>query len=316
MSSISVTTYSDPEQYESAYIGAKAEILPLRPGPFSARTTRIVFNKLWLAAADELAACVKHITQRPKRAFVTFVTRPGADVTADGVAMPPTGIIRHSVAHSYHEHSEGPMSRGAVSLPVEDMIGAGAAMIGRDLTPPRDTLRVTPPPWAMDRLLRLHAAARMLADSTPAMILLHSQVARGLEQALVEAMVACQGEAGPREERWAQRCHEMIMRRFRRVLEENPDRALYIPEICAAIGVPDRTLRLCCQEHLRMGPKQFLLLRRIHLARRALRAADANVSTVTDIATMYGFWHFGRFATFYHSVFGESPSTTLRQQSI
>ena len=69
------------------------------------------------------------------------------------------------------------------------------------------------------------------ADSTPEMILLHSEVARGLEQTLVEAMVACQGEAGSREERWGQRCHEMIMRRFRRVLEENPDRALYIPEI-------------------------------------------------------------------------------------
>ena len=316
MVSVSVTTYSDPEQYESAYIGAKAEVLPHRPGPFSAQTTRIAFNKLWLAAADKSAACVKHVAQRPQRAFITFVTQPGADVTADGVAMPPTEIMRHSVAHSYYEHSEGAMSRGALSLPVEDMTRAGAAMIGRDLTPPRDTLLVTPPAGAMERLLRLHGAARMLAGTAPEMILLHSEVARGMEQALVEALIACQDEAESKEERWAQRCHQTIMRRFRRVLEENPDRALYIPEICAAIGVPDRTLRLCCQEHLRMGPKQFLLLRRIHLARRALQAADANISTVTDIATMLGFWHFGRFASFYHSVFGESPSTTLRYQSV
>jgi transcriptional regulator GlxA family with amidase domain len=37
------------------------------------------------------------------------------------------------------------------------------------------------------------------------------------------------------------------MRRFRRVVEENPDQPLYVPELCKAIGVSERTLRVCCQ---------------------------------------------------------------------
>ena len=57
------------------------------------------------------------------------------------------------------------------------------------------------------------------------------------------------------------------MRRFRRVVEESPEQPLFIPEICKAIGVSERTLRMCCREHLGMAPKRYLLLRRMHLAR-------------------------------------------------
>ena len=103
------------------------------------------------------------------------------------------------------------------------------------------------------------------------------------------------------------------MRRFRRVLEENPSQSLYLLEICKAIGVSDRTLRLCCQEHLGMGPKRYLLLRRMGLARRALREASPLEATVTEIATRWGFWHFGRFAGAYRSLFGEMPSATLHR---
>jgi transcriptional regulator GlxA family with amidase domain len=101
------------------------------------------------------------------------------------------------------------------------------------------------------------------------------------------------------------------MRRFRTAVEENPDQPLYIPELCKAIGVSDRTLRVCCQEHLGMSPKQYLLLRRMHLARRTLRNSAPTATTVTEIAAQYGFWQFGRFAGEYRSLFGELPSTTL-----
>jgi AraC-like DNA-binding protein len=62
-----------------------------------------------------------------------------------------------------------------------------------------------------------------------------------------------------------------------------------------------------------MGPKRYLLPRRMHLARRALRQAAPAAASVTDIATRFGFWQLGRFAVEYQSLFGESPSATLRR---
>jgi AraC-like DNA-binding protein len=60
-------------------------------------------------------------------------------------------------------------------------------------------------------------------------------------------------------------------------------------------------------------PHQYLRLRRLHLARRALASADATVGTVTQIANEYGFAELGRFAVLYRQLFGESPSVTLRR---
>jgi AraC-like DNA-binding protein len=62
-----------------------------------------------------------------------------------------------------------------------------------------------------------------------------------------------------------------------------------------------------------MGPKRHLLLRRMHLVQRALSESTPVDTTVTEIATRYGFWQFGRLAVEYKALFGEAPSATLKR---
>jgi transcriptional regulator GlxA family with amidase domain len=165
----------------------------------------------------------------------------------------------------------------------------------------------------MARLQRLHSAAGKLAEDAPE-IIAHPEAARSLEQALIQTMADCLATREGRQNTLVQGQHAIVMRRFRRVVEENPEEPLYIPEICKAIRVPGRTLRMCCQEHLGMGPKRYLWFRRLQMARRALREATPDAMTVTDVATRYGFWQLGRFAVEYRSLFGELPSVTLGRQ--
>jgi AraC-like DNA-binding protein len=106
--------------------------------------------------------------------------------------------------------------------------------------------------------------------------------------------------------------HGMIVAKLEEYLEANPNTPLYLAEICGAIGAAERTLRAACEEHLGMGPIRFLALRRMHLVRRALSDADSS-TTVTRIATDYGFWELGRFSVAYRALFGETPSETLRR---
>jgi transcriptional regulator GlxA family with amidase domain len=52
---------------------------------------------------------------------------------------------------------------------------------------------------------------------------------------------------------------------------------------------------------------------RLQHVRKDLSAADPTETTVTEIATRWGFLHPGRFSAQYRERFGEPPSATLRR---
>jgi len=313
MPSSAVHTFTDPGEYAAAIRATTIDLTVTGRGHFIGKRTRIDLHRLWMQRLSENMSRVVHSAFVTGRAIVTFRVHTGPDLLWSGADLHPANIIRHVEGENAFQRSRGPTFWGAMSLPVADMVSLGAALIGLDLTPPEDPQILNPAPLAIAKLQRLHAAAGRLAEDAPD-ILAHPQAARGLEQALIEAMVGCLANGEAREDSIAWRHHSLVMRRFRKVVEENPEQPLYIPEICKKIAVSDRTLRVCGQEHLGMGPKRYLLLRRLHLARRALREARSD-ATVTDIATRYGFWELGRFAVEYRSLFGESPSATLHRQS-
>ena len=128
---------------------------------------------------------------------------------------------------------------------------------------------------------------------------------------LRDQQIACIGAGETIAIGRAYRQHAVAMRRLEGVIEANPDRALYIAELCAATRVSERMLRACCQEHLGMSPTRYLWLRRMHLARRALRSADPTTTAVTEIAAQYGFWELGRFSVAYRALVGEATDYKL-----
>jgi transcriptional regulator GlxA family with amidase domain len=87
-------------------------------------------------------------------------------------------------------------------------------------------------------------------------------------------------------------------------------------ELSGQTGVSERTLRAAFHDVLGLSPKQYAIGQRLHAAHEALCAADPGTTTVTDIATEYGFFELGRFAGRYRNTFGEAPSQTLHQPAV
>jgi AraC-like DNA-binding protein len=315
MPSSDVHTFTDPDDYAATIRGGTVDLTITARGNFTAKLTCIDLHRVRMQRFyDNLPRVAKATSLLSGRVYISFRTRPGQSLVVRGAhELQPAAVLQHGRADEYYQRSSGPADFGTMSLPVEDMEAAGAAIAGTALTPPHDALMITPPPSAMTKLQRLHAAAAHLAEYIPE-IISHPEAARGLKQALIQAMVDCLAGREVRESTLAQGQHAIVMRRFRRAVEENPEYPLYIPEICKAIGVSSRTLQACCHEHLGMGPKHYLLLRRMNLARRALRQSAPEAGSVTEIATRYGFWQLGRFAVEYQSLFAESPSATLARR--
>jgi AraC-like DNA-binding protein len=308
-----VVTFADPDAYHASFRGLQVEGVVTARGEYRAELTRIDLHRLWMQRGDESLPRVVSIMPSGRRVSILLAAaRNQPAMHINGMAVSDSEIVLHGVSSLRHSRTSGSCRWGALALTQEDLAAAGQALIGREFIAPSLTDRIRPPAPLLSRLRYLHDAAGHLAKTAPD-ILSHPEVALALEQALVHAMVSCISGGVTVETSSAHHRHAAVIRRLEELLEANPDRTLYLAELCAATGASDRTLRASCQEHLGMSPIRYLWLRRMHLARRALRIAEPAAATVTDIATNYGFWELGRFSVAYRSLFGESPSAALRR---
>ena len=94
------------------------------------------------------------------------------------------------------------------------------------------------------------------------------------------------------------------------MLRANAGHGVRIGAVSRAAGVSERALRNAFHREHGLSPKQFELRERLLAARREL--CDGPMSTVTNVASRYGFLELGRFAGIYKNTFGESPSQTIK----
>jgi AraC-like DNA-binding protein len=312
MPSATARSFTDAEPYAAFVPSTKVQLTIVERGEFKAEATLVSLRDLWMQRFSDNLARVAHAAAKPGRAVISFRTTAGPRLTWGGIEMTPATILRHDAAFDSFQRSSGPAAWGSVSFPVAAMANTGSVMAGQELAPPRTALSVAPSSTAMLQLQRIHALIGWMTVTSPE-ILSHPEAVRSIEQALLDAVASCLNAPESHGTNVARDRHLVLMRRFHALLEANPEDPIYLPELSSALGVSARTLRACCQEHLGMGPKRYLMLRRMYFVRRALMEGTRDTTTVTDSAMRYGFWELGRFAATYKSVFCESPSATLQR---
>jgi len=305
-------TLLEPDQYEATLAQAQIEAVIVPGAEFRARLTWAELHHLQVLRCEEDSPRVAYVQLAQRLAFVTFPAGAGALPVWCGKQMQPGEIMFHRRGERLHQSTPGPSVWNAIAMDPAQLERYGRALSGKPFSWPAEGRALETSSRVAARLRRLHAQICRLAE-TKSKILSHSEVARAMEQGLIQALVDCLTTASARTDGYTNRHHARIMVRFEEVLAEHPGRTLRMPELCELIVVSVRTLRSCCAEFLGMSPAQYVLLRRLKEAHRMLRDSDPNVVHVADVAHRFGFTELGRFAGRYRAIFGETPSTTLQR---
>jgi AraC-like DNA-binding protein len=305
-------TITDPEEYRARLPRASINCVLTSPGDFKARVTWVGLRGLTLIRIEEKLPRVASLRLAPGLLFLTFPIRNQLPTLWGGLEIRPPEMVLHGLGDHIHQRTFGPSHWGLISLTPKYLATYSRALAQLELNPPPTTAFLQPRSPFGTELRRLHRHACRLAETKPDTVA-HKEVARAIEQHMLHALVNCLIAPAFRRDERARRHHADVMSRFENVLATNCHRHLPISEICAAIKVEERLLRICCAQFLRLSPLNYQRLRRLNLVRAALRKVEP--TTVSAIARSYGFSELGRFAVAYRAAFGEMPSATLRSRS-
>jgi AraC-like DNA-binding protein len=309
-----VANFDDPQPFQSAIRAGEFEILPTARGDFRSELIKIDLGSVWMQHARESLPVIHKGALSTDRVIIVF--RPesergsfrfcGLDVKSDDIVLNGSDTIRAT--------TEAPSGWASMSLDPATFAAAAEAITGREILRPSVSQLMRPAPDVLRRLRAVHHAAGELAKTDSA-LLAQQDVVCAFETQLTEMMVRSLGQGEPVRLMTANLRQRTIIARFEEFMEMRREQPVYLIEICKALGVSERTLRSACQEQFGLSPTRYLWLRRMYLARRRLFQAAAKSTSVTEVAMANGFWELGRFATEYRSLFGETPSMTLRRAS-
>ena len=305
-------TFLEPDHYEASLRQVQIEIVIAFSLKFKAHLTWAELHDLQVLRCAEDFPRAAYIGLAPELSFVTFPANSGPLPIWGGTELRSGEIVLHGRGERRHQSTPGSFVWNVIALNRRSLEQYGRALSGKPLSLPQEGKVLHPSARDMGRLRRLHAQVCRLAETKPR-LLAHTEVARALEQSLIQTLVACLTAASTRADGSIKRRHARIMIRLEEVLAEHLSEPLHMTELCSLIGVTERTLRSCCSQFLGMSPIRYVLLRRLSRARVALRYADPDGANVLELVRGFGFAELERFETAYRAVFSETPLATLQR---
>ena len=141
-----------------------------------------------------------------------------------------------------------------------------------------------------------------------------SSIASELQNTLLTMLVYILNSDGDSNtKRLAECARPPYIKRVEKYIEQHLHDSLSISDIVEATNVNARTLFHAFKRYHGITPMAYMKMKRLNNAHKILLAAEPDSTTVTEVATDWGFYHLGRFSADYKSVFKELPSETLRR---
>jgi AraC-like DNA-binding protein len=306
-------TFGDPDGYAAAFGDIRLKLTITGQGEFRAQLTQLKLDHLDFFQCREELPRIAYMTLPQRRIFLSFPVNNVAS-TFNGLVSHASGMILHARGGSMHHRIDRKSRWGLISVSPEQLVSHGKTLTGQPVVAPDADKILDPARAAAGRLRLIFRQACHLSEARKELIG-RPEVVRALEQETLHAIVNCLYANELNDISKARHQHAAVMARFEELLSKRSDRKGLMPRLCSELGVPERTLRMCCAEFLGVSPMRYILLQRLNRARAALRSTDPSMSSVAEVARNHEFLELGRFAVTYRNTFGESPSATLQRRS-
>jgi AraC-like DNA-binding protein len=146
----------------------------------------------------------------------------------------------------------------------------------------------------------LGAAATPLVVATATRLLVATALATFPNNALTDPTTQDQHDSSP-----------ATLHRAVTFIDEHAHQDITLADIAAAAHVTIRAVQLAFRRHLNTTPTRYLRRVRLDHAHHQLVSGDPERDTVTAVAYRWGFTSSSRFASYYRTAYGVSPSSTL-----
>lgn len=316
-----VANFTDPESYALATVLASGASAPHFIGAvdstFHAKITRASLDRLNVGTGHA-SVPVTFSGAIPNAHVFLFATELAATRRISGWSVESGHIFHPRPSDEAFATSPAgqPWPYATIVVPFDLMATKGSQVMGLNPnTPLSDDRLFQASNDAMARLVGLMDDVTRIAEKSPWVLAKH-RAAKALAGSITDALLACLAQGRASRDRAGLRRRRLIVTRFEQAMSERPAEMLSMPDICAILGVPRRTLNLACLELLGQGATQYARSRRLDHVRQTLLTCDPHATEVSTVAMDFGFWELGRFSQAYRSRFGERPSETLRRSKI
>lgn len=283
----------------------------LQPGAIRADVVHLDLGDVLVETLDYSFPIASRGEVLPDRAGFVTPLRSHDATRVNGEALQPGVLHAYGPSAEVSLSSPGPLECGVLSFS-EHALDRHAAQMGIDVdVPPRGEFRrIATTEWGHLRDL-FHAVIGLARTRERAE--LEERAACALQDAFVAIAVRAFAADRPHlrlRPRVRRNCANIV-----RACEEYAAGAHYrsvtLAELAAASGVGERQVREAFSDCFGMSPTAYLRIAALYAARHALLVDTDTADPVTRAATEYGFWHLGRFAGQYRTLFGETPHETV-----
>ncbi len=265
-----MSAFSEPDDFVDAMsTEGIIALLVTAPGRFFAQLTQVSVNTMHLAAMTESMPRIVFTSVPAGTVLISFATGDTAAPCFAGLNAGKDELLIMSPREACHTRTKGAVRWGSVRLPLERLVEAGVALTGTAAFLSPGVWRHKPRAAAYRQLSSLHAAAIRLAASHP-QALIDIEASHGLEQQLLYALVECLSDAPADRETRSAFSDRQTMAGLERLLQNGGRERTSMPQLCAALQIPERRLRRLCAEQLDMSPIVYDRLQRMSRVRRAL----------------------------------------------